>query len=66
MKKERDIPNKKAEREGIKDEQRGKRRGREEWTPVTLHANLTQLGCTTTTGTRMKRREEKKRKGKEV
>lgn len=24
------------------------RRGRREWTPVTLHANLTRPGCTTT------------------
>lgn len=28
--------------------ERGGKRGRGEWTPVTLHANLTQPGCTTT------------------
>jgi len=55
---------KKTEREGIKDERGEKRRGREEWTPVTLHANLTQPGCTTTTGNGGNENEKKKKKGK--
>lgn len=55
---------KKIEREGIKDEQGGMRKGREEWTPVTLHANLTQPGCATTTGGGGNENEEKKKKGK--
>lgn len=56
----------KTEREGMKDEQGGKRRGREEWTPVTLHANLTQPGCTTTTtGDGGNENEERKKKERE-
>lgn len=38
------------------------RRGREEWTPVTLHANLTQRGCATTTGGGRDENEEKREK----
>lgn len=41
------------------------RRGREEWTLVTLHANLTHPGCAETTGDGGNENEEKrKKKGK--
>lgn len=47
---EREIHRKKRQKErGIEDKRGEKGRGREEWTPVTLHANLTRAGCTTTT-----------------
>jgi len=35
------------------------RRGRREWTPVTLHANLTRPGCTTTARNERKKRRER-------
>jgi len=53
------------ERKEIKNEPGGKRRGREEWTPVTLHANLTQPGCTTMTGDDGNENEEKRKKERE-
>lgn len=33
----------------------------EEWTPVTLHANLTQPGCATTTDENEEKRKKKER-----
>lgn len=65
---ERKIHRRKKQKErGIEDKRGEKGRGREEWTPVTLHANLTRAGCTTTTtaGDGVNENEEWREKKKE-